>query len=463
MVLSRYDEISLQEELSRFTDEVLIFYLPKIDEAQLRFALREARDRWLIDEDYGERFWKVTVPSLSVELIDELDNFFFEIATVQNELPPSRLLALLTPFIRENKIEKGLDFLFQFQQRKGAIDIHDVLDIGIQDDSLRRELKGFDSDERLQKLLTKHQGLHPSAARLGLERPSIQTWVLENAYHKTLFELFAHKVYPLDVLNKFITIQLANDSNWANLEWLPEELENLAQYEVSEGLENLLAEMIKRGIPVVSKLRSLYSVLNRVTGRRRNDEEFLNFKELVETLIMIFDSPYDRSQQQEAMVASQELVRKRANELEEEEMRRKRARRQSDPKTVKCMHMNQTCQYTPLDLEDWCEHDENLYYGPDSQNRCWDAEELLKHFESQMLTEKYGNPFPQYPTDPWTRQLIPLVELVMFERFCSEHKVPMNGIAPTFVSFLEFLKARPDMDQKPIVGKWLEEIVDKVL
>ncbi len=81
-----------------------------------------------------------------------------------------------------------------------------------------------------------------------------------------------------------------------------------------------------------------------------------------------------------------------------------------------CHARNRDCLYKPIDLDDWCNHDENLYYT--INGKCFDARELLQHFEQSLLVQKNGNPFPQPPSDPWSRQLFSLDELEDFWQFC---------------------------------------------
>ncbi len=194
-----------------------------------------------------------------------------------------------------------------------------------------------------------------------------------------------------------------------------------------------------------------------------NDDVFLNGgKQYLLDLIERHRAEKRRTRMA-AMEATQSAVLARAKALEEEEAQRLRSRRQSDPRIAQCSNMNKVCRYTPLDMEDWCEHDANLYYGPDEVGKCFDASELLRHFESQMTSTKYGNPYPQYPTDPWTREAISLKLLLAFASFCENRGVSLIGEAPTFKRFLDLLVSRPEMDMAPIQGRWLQEVVDKVV
>ncbi len=423
------------------------------DDPRLPLMIEEIHKRNIRDVNFATPFWHI-VSKMSVEEI--LQHGVYLLGTIcPPKTLPQRLFSLLAPFIRQRKTEEALDFLLDLD-RTYTIDLHKLLNdiqmyspLPIQ--SRIASFKEFDSDERLKRKISKDP-TDSYLIKTGLERPSTRSYFMENASPNDLFIVLTFGAPP-EILEDFISIQMVKDSKWANLDWLEEVLITISP-SLDEGLEDLLEAMIKFGLPVLSKIRSLLS-----SAQTSEDDHYL---ELLQNLLILID-PDQRLSQREAMVASQNLVRRRALELEEEEAQRKRARRQSDPKMAKCAHMNQVCQYTPLDLEDWCEHDEEFYFGPDSQNRCWDAKELLMHFESQMLMEKYENPLPQYPTDPWTRQPIPLRELEAFMRFCTDRRVSTEEVAPTFTNFFRYLTKKPEMDLEPIIGKWLEEIVDNVL
>lgn len=159
-------------------------------------------------------------------------------------------------------------------------------------------------------------------------------------------------------------------------------------------------------------------------------------------------------------------VRKRARELEEEEEQKKRARRASDTKIQKCSHMNEVCVYQPLDMEDWCEHNENYYYGPDTRKRCFDAEELLRHFESLLMATYNTNPYPQYPNDPFSRELFDLNQLEEFLSFCEDAGIEVATVSPTFKAFMEWSRTLPDryvIDAKPFSPNIRNRIVEEVV
>lgn len=160
-------------------------------------------------------------------------------------------------------------------------------------------------------------------------------------------------------------------------------------------------------------------------------------------------------------------VKRKAQELDEEEETRKRLRRASDPHIQRCSDMNATCVYQPLDMEDWCEHDEKYYYGPDLKKRCFDALELLRHFESLLTTAKYGKPFPVYPNDPFSRENFTLDQLEEFLAFCERVGIDVDQIAPTFKRFLEWTRTVPvrdAIDGKPFATyEQRETIIDNVV
>jgi hypothetical protein len=161
-----------------------------------------------------------------------------------------------------------------------------------------------------------------------------------------------------------------------------------------------------------------------------------------------------------AQAQVQERMRKHARDLDDQDAQRKRVR-----KGQKCEEWGARCAYTPLDMEDWCEHDDRFYYTIDGADRCFDATELAQHFESQLTMTKYGNPYPQHPTDPWNRVPLSYDELGAFARFCKTAGLDLNGIAPTFSRFMRFLAAG---DVREKIGKafdqnFMERVIEEVV
>lgn len=159
-------------------------------------------------------------------------------------------------------------------------------------------------------------------------------------------------------------------------------------------------------------------------------------------------------------------LKKRALELDEEEESRKRSRRSSDPRIQKCENLNKVCTYQPLDMEDWCEHDERYVYGPDFKQRCFDAIELLRHFESNLTATKYSNPYPQYPHDPFSREYFTLSQLSEFIDFCENANINVKSIAPTFARFLAYADNLTDpsrIDGKPFTPDVMDDVINNVI
>lgn len=159
----------------------------------------------------------------------------------------------------------------------------------------------------------------------------------------------------------------------------------------------------------------------------------------------------------------QENLKKRALELDEEEEARKRSRRGSDPYVQKCTLRNDenVCKYKPLISGDWCEVEENHWYGPDSQNRCFDLEELLREFERQLTEEKYGNPYPQYPHDPFSRIPFALAELKELISMSRDAQISVDSMAPTLVRFVNW--APVSIDGKPFDAESRDQVIDNVV
>ena len=106
------------------------------------------------------------------------------------------------------------------------------------------------------------------------------------------------------------------------------------------------------------------------------------------------------------------------------------------------------------------------YYGPDAKRRCFDAMELLQHFESSLTSSKYGNPFPQYPTDPFSREPFTLNQLEEFLSFCQDSGIDVNSVAPTFARFVQWTRSVPDrdaIDARPFAPNILQTVVDSVV
>ena len=183
------------------------------------------------------------------------------------------------------------------------------------------------------------------------------------------------------------------------------------------------------------------------------------------------------SERQARLAQMQEItasVKKRARELEQDEMAaRKKAREMSQGDAPEqqwnrfvdavCQDMNARCEYTPLDMGDWCEHDVMMYYGPDDRRRCFDLIELLKHFESAVTTTKYGNPFPIYPTNPFDRYHFTLDELRGFRDTAVARGTDLAQLAPTFDRFVTFLERNPILSGKPLDASGQQMVRDQVL
>jgi hypothetical protein len=155
-------------------------------------------------------------------------------------------------------------------------------------------------------------------------------------------------------------------------------------------------------------------------------------------------------------------VKRRAEELDKLEQDRKRARRESDPRIQKCKQMNESCLYRPIDMEDWCEHDEKTYYGPDDKGKCFDLQELAQHFEAKLTAEKYGSYYPLAPFDPFDRYIFTKRELMQLLRH-----MQISGVnAPLFYKYVLFVTQQ--QDPSPYDGKELDynarqKVIDEVL
>jgi hypothetical protein len=163
---------------------------------------------------------------------------------------------------------------------------------------------------------------------------------------------------------------------------------------------------------------------------------------------------------------AQERVKKHALDLDDKEHQRKRSRRASDPHIQKCEQWSARCAYSPLDLEDWCEHDDRLYYSLNGFEKCFDAEELARHFDSQLTAENNGNPYPQHPSDPWNKVPLTFEELVSFAHFCEEEAgLNLNELTPTFARFLAFMVTgdAPGHIGRPFQQKFMERVIDAVV
>jgi len=126
--------------------------------------------------------------------------------------------------------------------------------------------------------------------------------------------------------------------------------------------------------------------------------------------------------------------------VEEDEQEYKHVRRYSAKRVERCGIMNAHCRYQPLDLDDWCEHDPKHYYGPDADGKCFDLSELVRHVESQLLSPKYGNP---YPSDPFSREPFTVAELEIIVQSAIANGVV---IPPVLNRFVTFLLRHPELD-----------------
>lgn len=122
------------------------------------------------------------------------------------------------------------------------------------------------------------------------------------------------------------------------------------------------------------------------------------------------------------------------------------------------------CRYGPLDMEDWCEHPQERYYGPDEKKRCFDLEELLQHFEAALTTMKNGNLYPNYPHDPFDRSKFSLEELAEIADAAESASVDIDTLAPHFVQFMEWCTSLSEEDLEKVDGNdFSYEIMDKVI
>ena len=102
----------------------------------------------------------------------------------------------------------------------------------------------------------------------------------------------------------------------------------------------------------------------------------------------------------------------------------------------KCKNRNEetVCLYKPLSTDDWCDIEEKNYYDAEDQDgtftRCFDIMELLQHFETQLKTTKYGNPYPQAPSD-WNNRKVFKVEQLL-EIYKRAKDLEVNEDFPTF-------------------------------
>ncbi len=70
--------------------------------------------------------------------------------------------------------------------------------------------------------------------------------------------------------------------------------------------------------------------------------------------------------------------------------------------------------------------------------------ELLRHFEESCLgAEKNGNPYPQYPNDPFKRVNFLVSELVKFSQHAANAGITLSITAPKFARFLDWLQRQP--------------------
>lgn len=124
-------------------------------------------------------------------------------------------------------------------------------------------------------------------------------------------------------------------------------------------------------------------------------------------------------------------MRRKADEFNEwEELDKKQSQTES------CLRYNESCRYNPLDLDDWCSHPANTYWGLESDRRCFDVTELLNHFEHTCLgATKYDNPFPRYPFDPWTNVHFSIEELEDIADTAAN-----AGYLKSFPNFRQFLQ-----------------------
>jgi hypothetical protein len=240
------------------------------------------------------------------------------------------------------------------------------------------------------------------------------------------------------------------------------------------------------GVPVIESSSSLHCSIPYITEEER--KEIQTFTRLLrETLrgdfsnvlrsmisssdpavnILFFDDMRRlRERQDEPRLTAEEIktnLDKAVKKSQKEEQKRQEERQYTESKKEKCFPMNEKCVYTPLDMEDWCEHEEEFYYGPDEDRRCFDLFELLTHFENQLGSEINGNPFPQYPSDPFNRQLFSYEELLDIAMSVSGTRTMKEEDFPKFVTFMTFLSKLPfekleAMDGKPFTKEIRESL-----
>jgi hypothetical protein len=136
-------------------------------------------------------------------------------------------------------------------------------------------------------------------------------------------------------------------------------------------------------------------------------------------------------------------LRRKLEQSEREELEKISNRRLGKTQQERCSLFTKKCKYQPLDMEDWCEHDERYYYGPtEDKNACFDLREILEHFETCLNTEMNGNKYPQYPYDPFDRSKFPLEELQYIYNLATESSINVAKKAPKFKKFKKFLETR---------------------
>lgn len=101
-------------------------------------------------------------------------------------------------------------------------------------------------------------------------------------------------------------------------------------------------------------------------------------------------------------------------DIEKELLEQDKAMLAAEEHVKKCKVLNEKCIYKPLVETDWCDIPEKYVLGPLSKQQCFDLNEILRHMEAQLNAKKYGNPYPQVPSDPFNREPFTQEELESF-------------------------------------------------
>ncbi len=394
-----------------------------------------------------ELFYKILTNDMRLKERNIKKNLLDPQASVAEKLYSVQYLFVekkrLIPWFRETYNAGELEpYYLEYVPREH---IKDLLDSPITDDQLKEALLDKELESHLRKLLTYH---------LFYNRKSLVPWYVAN----TVDERFYVDWSDVPVSELVMVV--------------PKIIREFSKY---WGIERCLFQIFRlfqsiywRDAHLVTKFWDVLYDLGEQLGNllEAQIEDWLENKveldeDVAEALLETFQIWKRRRSQMLQEQATQQLKR-RAEELEELEKSNRKKRRASDPNVSKCMNMETECIYKPIDMEDWCDHDPSFYFSL-GKGQCFDAKELIQHFESQLLQSKYGNPYPRYPNNPWNRELIPVKTLQEILVTCQTAGMNVDEIAPTFVRFMRFAEANPAFDRLELEGKDLETIVDNVI